>query len=158
MHLFKPVLFFFFLFFFSLWIVYVVVDMWQGKQVSCIHNIWGCGRNGGRLCICSSAPSLPQIRSYFQTPKIFSLSLDREKHSPLGSIILSHPAKAVALGGSAKNFISHHGYIWLLSAVSGFSSSLFVWLYYKNYNTLQPILCGFRQDDWPEWHYSGLFF
>lgn len=54
------------------------------------------------LSFCSSTPSLPQIRSHFQTPKIFSLSLDRAKRSPLSSIILSHLAKAVALGGSVK--------------------------------------------------------
>lgn len=58
------------------------------------------------LCISSSTPSPPQIRAYFQTPKIFSLARDGEEHSPLGSIILSHPAKAVALGGSVKNVIS----------------------------------------------------
>lgn len=142
MYLLKPVLFFFF------WIIYVVLDMQWCMQVLCIHNIWGYGWNGGKFCVCSSTPSPPQICSYFLTPKIFSLCLDRAKRSPLSSIILSHPAKAVALGGSVKNFISNHEYICLLSVVSGFSSSLFVWLYY---DTLNPTLCVFWQDYWPVW-------
>lgn len=140
MHLFKPFLlssFYFYFLYSSGWCMLKLTCSEASK--CCIHNIWGCGWNGEKklLCVCSSSPSLPQICSYFQTPKIFSLSLGREKHSPpLGSIILSHPAKAVALGGSAKNFISHHGYIWLLSGVRLLSSSLFVWLHNKKYTTL----------------------
>lgn len=38
---------------------------------------------------------LPLIRSYFEDLEIFSLSVE---HSPHSSIILSHLAKAVALG------------------------------------------------------------
>lgn len=59
-----------------------------------------------------------KIRPSFQTPKIFSLSVDREKHSPLSSIILSHPAKAAALGGSVKSFILDLSYICLLCGVT----------------------------------------
>lgn len=47
--------------------------------------------------ICSSIPSLPLIRFYCQTPGIFFVLA--VKHSPLSSIILSHPAKAVAGDG-----------------------------------------------------------
>lgn len=102
------------------------------------------------LCIGSSTPSLVQLRCYFQTPKIFILSLDREKRSPLSSLILSHPAQTVALGGSVKKFISDHGYIWLLSVVLEFSSCLCVWLYYGNYSTSKPVRCDFRYDSWPK--------
>lgn len=152
MYLLKPVFFFFLLFF--LLCVDCLCWTWHAvMHASVLHTwhmrlwlIWW-----KILCICSSTPSPPQIRSYFQTPKIFALSLERAKRSPLSSIILSHPAKAVALGGSVKNFISDHGYICLLSVVLGFSSSLFVRLYYKNYNTLKPILCGFRRDWCPVW-------
>lgn len=135
---------------------------WQKQQVK-QSNIWSwnlsswCTHNmrlwlswWKMLSICSSTPSLPQIRSYFQTPKIFSLSLDRAKCSPLSSIILSHPAKAVALGGSVKKIISNHGYICLLSVVLGFSSSLFGRLYYDN-NSLKPVWCNVWQDYWPVW-------
>lgn len=74
------------------------------------------------------------------TKDIFSIPGWRETHTPLSSMILSHPAKAAALGGSVKNVIFDHGYICLLSVVLGFCSSLFGWLYYKNYNILKVLL------------------
>lgn len=109
------------------------------------------------LCLQLYPPlSLPQICSYFQTPKIFSLSLDRAKCSPLGSIILSHPAKAVALGGSVKNFISNHRYICLLSVVLGFSSLLWKLQYFiPNFTWFYAVLLGCLIS---KCHFSGFFF
>lgn len=91
---------------------------------------------------------LPLIRSYFEDLEIFSLSVE---HSPHSSIILSHLAKAVALGGSVKNFISDHKCICLVSVVLGFSSSLCEsvceWLHYKGYSNFR--LSGSAV--WPVW-------
>lgn len=140
------------------WIICVVLDMQLCVRVLCMHNIWGCGWNSGKWSVFAALPplSLPQICSYFQTPKIFSLSLDRAKCSPLGSIILSHPAKAVALGGSVKNFISNHRYICLLSVVLGFSSLLWKLQYFiPNFTWFYAVLLGCLIS---KCHFSGFFF
>lgn len=50
-----------YIFFFS-WITHVVLDVQRRMQVLFIHNIWGCGWNGGgrKFCVCSSTLSMPQ--------------------------------------------------------------------------------------------------
>lgn len=99
------------------WMVYVVFNM-KSCVLLCMY---------GRKCsVFVSLPPhcLKSALTFWHQRYFLSSCLDRVKHSTLCSIILSHPAKAVALGGSVKNFISNHGYICLLSVVLGFSSSM----------------------------------
>lgn len=140
------------------WIICVVLDM----QL-CMYNIWGCSWNSGKWSVfvappphhCHKSALTFRPQRYFLFPWI-----ERNAHHS-ARLFLSHPSKAVAQGGSVKNVISNHTYMCLLSVVLGFSSGLSVWLYYENYNRLNPTLhglCSIIDRFYVQSCHSGFFF